>query len=103
MDVSLIARDLDAFQRPVAVEQYQSHIARAHLDAGIAIGSIRELGGGSINNTFAIGLAGMPGVILRVAQAPATRRPSRSRATCCAASCRCSRSSRRSPPCSRAP
>lgn len=69
MNIQLIARDPDAFQQPVAIEHIQAMCARA-FGASSTIESIRELYGGSINNTYLIGLAGMPSVILRVAQAP---------------------------------
>jgi aminoglycoside phosphotransferase (APT) family kinase protein len=69
MNIQLIARDPDAFQQPVALEYIRAMCARA-FGASSTIESIRELGGGSINNTYLIGLAGVPNVILRVAQAP---------------------------------
>jgi aminoglycoside phosphotransferase (APT) family kinase protein len=73
MDIQVIARDPDAFQQPVAVEHIKAMCVRA-FGASVAIESIRELDGGSINNTYLIGLAGMTGVILRVAQAPGNTR-----------------------------
>jgi len=69
MDIQLIAREPDAFQQPVAVQHIKAMCVRA-FGASVAIESIRELDGGSINNTYLIGLAGMPSAILRVAQAP---------------------------------
>jgi aminoglycoside phosphotransferase (APT) family kinase protein len=69
LDIQLIARDPDAFQQPVAIEHIKAMCARA-FGASVVVESIRELGGGVINNTFSIGLADMPRVILRVAQAP---------------------------------
>ena len=69
MNIHLLERDPDAFQQPVSIEHIKAMCVRA-FGASITIESIRELGGGSINNTYLIGLAGMPSVILRVAQAP---------------------------------
>jgi hypothetical protein len=69
MDVQLIARDPHALQQPLSVDTIQSLCVRA-FGSQTAIQTIRELGTGSINNTYLLTLHGLPQLILRVAPPP---------------------------------
>jgi aminoglycoside phosphotransferase (APT) family kinase protein len=66
MDVQLIKRDPHALQQPVSVDTIQALCVRA-FGSQTVIQSIRELGTGSINNTYLLSIHGLPPLILRVA------------------------------------
>jgi aminoglycoside phosphotransferase (APT) family kinase protein len=69
MDVQLIARDPHALQQPLGVDTIQALCVRA-FGSHTVIQTIRELGSGSINNTYLLTLHGLPQLILRVAPPP---------------------------------
>jgi aminoglycoside phosphotransferase (APT) family kinase protein len=66
MDVQLIARDPDTLQQPISVDIIQALCVRA-FGSQTVIHAIRELGTGSINNTYLLTLHDLPQLILRVA------------------------------------
>lgn len=69
MDVQLIARAPHALQQPVSVDVIQAMCMRA-FGSRTVIQAIRELGTGSINNTYLLTLHSLPRLILRVAPPP---------------------------------
>jgi aminoglycoside phosphotransferase (APT) family kinase protein len=66
---TIVHRDAQAFQQPVAPEHIQAMCERA-FGQGTAINSVRELDGGQFNNTYLIELAEYDPVVLRVAPSP---------------------------------
>jgi hypothetical protein len=63
---TIVHRDAQAFQQPVAPEHIQAMCGHA-FGQGTAINSVRELDGGQYNNTYLIELAEHGPVVLRVA------------------------------------
>jgi len=64
-----VARDSQYFQQAPAPDQVAA-LCRAHFGSGIEILRVKELSGGLLNSTFTVEIAGMPRMILRVAQPP---------------------------------
>src|SRR3989442_1781359 len=66
---TIMHRDPQAFQQPVALEHIQAMCKRA-FGQGVPINSVRELDGGQFNNTYLIELTDRGPVVLRVAPSP---------------------------------
>jgi aminoglycoside phosphotransferase (APT) family kinase protein len=69
MQYTIVHRDPQAFQQPVAPDLIRAMCERA-FGQGAPINSVRELDGGQFNNTYLINLADRDPVILRVAPPP---------------------------------
>ena len=69
MEYTIVHRDPQAFQQPVALEQIKAMCERA-FGRATSIELVRELDGGQFNNTYLIELAKRGPVILRVAPSP---------------------------------
>jgi aminoglycoside phosphotransferase (APT) family kinase protein len=69
VEYTIVHRDPQAFQQPIASEHIKAMCERAFGQA-TPIELVRELDGGQFNNTYLIELAGRDPVILRVAPSP---------------------------------
>jgi aminoglycoside phosphotransferase (APT) family kinase protein len=69
MHYTIVHRNPQAFQQPVAPEHIQIICERA-FGQGAVINSVREMEGGQFNNTYLLKLADHDPVVLRVAPAP---------------------------------
>lgn len=72
MEFITVTRDPQHFQQAPAPDQVAA-LCRAQFGSGIEILRVKELVGGLFNSTFAVEIAGMPRMILRIAPPPGAR------------------------------